>query len=181
MFILIASVAFADTVTLDNGTLLAAALARYELDGDCQMTMTEGELEGAIVIVPCYRVLSFTRTSNSAPLVLRAQTTDAVVDAGALEMPLTPSMPDSVGALRDDGLLTPFPTADAEAREFEAADGDEADGDEAQGADGDEETQGADAATPRAPRLAPSMPVVPREAGDEDARDQKARPRRIEF
>ncbi len=48
MFVLYASLAFADTVTLDNGTLLAADLAGYELDGDCQMTMTEGELKGGI-------------------------------------------------------------------------------------------------------------------------------------
>ncbi len=108
MLTLFLSAALADTVTLDNGSVLVADLARYELDGDCQMTVTEGELQGAILIVPCHRVKAFDRTRPAAPVVLRAPTPDVVATA---ELPA--GMPDSIAALRDDDFLTPFPVADA--------------------------------------------------------------------
>ena len=157
MFILYASLAMADTVTLDNGTLLAADLARYELDGDCQMTMTEGELQGAIVIVPCHRVLSFTRTSKPAPLVLRALTMEAVVDSGALEMPVEEAVErESAGGVEEAALegkaelgegggAAPDGVRDVDLqRKADAAVG-----------------EGAAPAPTGAPRMAPAMPVMP--------------------
>lgn len=78
--LLFLSMALADTVTLDNDVVLEVDLARYEVHGDCQMSVTEGELQGAILIVPCHRVKSFVRTT--AALVLPAQ---AVVEAEVVE------------------------------------------------------------------------------------------------
>ncbi len=74
--LLLLSFAFADSVTLDNGVVLEVDLARYEVHGDCQMSVLEGDLQGAILIVPCHRVQSFQRTAEA--LVLPAQ---AVVEA----------------------------------------------------------------------------------------------------
>lgn len=78
--LLFLSMALADTVTLDNDVVLEVDLARYEVHGDCQMSVTEGELQGAILIVPCHRVKSFVRTTGA--LVLPAQ---AVVEAEVIE------------------------------------------------------------------------------------------------
>ena len=74
--LLLLSFALADSVTLDNGVVLEVDLARYEVHGDCQMSVLEGDLQGAILIVPCHRVQSFQRTAEA--LVLPAQ---AVVEA----------------------------------------------------------------------------------------------------
>ena len=57
----------ADTFTLDNGTMLSGMLAEYNLRGSCQISVTEGPLNGAIVTVPCDRVARFERDPSSAP------------------------------------------------------------------------------------------------------------------
>lgn len=134
MILLLASLAVADTITLDTGVTLSAELARYEAGGDCQFSVTDGELQGVIVIVSCARVSSFTRVAepllsmHPAPAAA-APPTESLVEA-PLAGPLTtpeapilavsqgdepaeaaPAMPDSIGALRADDFTTPFPAA----------------------------------------------------------------------
>ncbi len=91
MLILLAplTTARADVLTLDSGATIEGDLARYEFGGDCQIGVTEGELLGAIVIVPCHRVVSFVRTEVRTPQII------AVVDAepepsGPLELHADP-------------------------------------------------------------------------------------------
>jgi hypothetical protein len=81
MSLLFFASALADSVTLDNGVVLEVDLAWYELHGDCQMSVVEGELTGAILIVPCHRVRRFERTAEA--LVLEAQRVPAAVVAEA--------------------------------------------------------------------------------------------------
>ncbi|MFZ5480349.1 MAG: hypothetical protein ACOZNI_26530 [Myxococcota bacterium] len=61
-------VALADTILLDTGAAIDGDLARWEFGGDCQISVTEGGLVGAIVIVPCHRVQSFVRTGDRTPV-----------------------------------------------------------------------------------------------------------------
>lgn len=67
----------ADALTLDSGATIEGDLARYELGGDCQISVTEGDLLGTIVILPCHRIVSFVRTEPAVPVLV------AVVDADA--------------------------------------------------------------------------------------------------
>lgn len=59
--------AHADTITLDTGAAIQGDLARFEFGGDCQISVTEGDLAGVIIIVPCQRVESFARTGQRMP------------------------------------------------------------------------------------------------------------------
>jgi hypothetical protein len=72
MLLLLASLtalpAHADSITLDTGATIEGDLARYEFGGDCQLSVTEGELSGVILIVPCHRVQSFMRTAVRTPV-----------------------------------------------------------------------------------------------------------------
>lgn len=71
MFLIaLSQLAFADTITLDTGVAIEGDLARYEFGGDCQISVTEGDLGGVIVIVPCRRVASFVRTEVREPEVI---------------------------------------------------------------------------------------------------------------
>lgn len=66
-FALVLAAAWADTITLDTGGVVEGELAHYEHGGDCRVSVDDGPLQGAIVIVPCYRVVSFVRTSRGPP------------------------------------------------------------------------------------------------------------------
>lgn len=66
----------ADTITLDTGATIQGDLARFEFGGDCQISVTEGELKGVIVIVPCQRVESFARTTQRLPSAIRVSEPD---------------------------------------------------------------------------------------------------------
>jgi hypothetical protein len=68
MLALLAPLALADSITLDSGATIEGDLARYEFGGDCQISVTDGELAGVILIVPCHRVQSFVRTAVRAPV-----------------------------------------------------------------------------------------------------------------
>jgi hypothetical protein len=68
MFLALILSASADTITLDSGALIEGDLARYEFGGDCQISVTEGDLRGVILIVPCHRVQAFVRTDTTAPV-----------------------------------------------------------------------------------------------------------------
>lgn len=86
--LLLLSFALADSVTLDNGVVLEVDLARYEVHGDCQMSVLEGELQGAILIVPCHRVQSFQRTAEALVLPAQAVAEEAVGEFAPAEFVL---------------------------------------------------------------------------------------------
>lgn len=63
--LLLGGVAQADVITLDNGGVLVGDLGMYQFGGDCHITVTEGPLVGVAVTVPCRRVASFEKTTDS--------------------------------------------------------------------------------------------------------------------
>ncbi len=67
MILALTLAAYADSITLDSGATIEGDLARYEFGGDCQISVTEGELSGVILIVPCHRVEAFVRTNPVVP------------------------------------------------------------------------------------------------------------------
>lgn len=77
MILLAASLAFADSITLDTGATIEGDLARYEFGGNCQLSVTEGDLAGVILIVPCHRVESFQRTSARRPVPIGVEVESA--------------------------------------------------------------------------------------------------------
>lgn len=90
MFTLLAAMALADTITLDSGAVIEGDLARYEMGGDCQVSVTEGPLVGVIVIVPCHRVQAFVRTGPVEVPVLAA----IVAPEVPVAEPVHPPIPD---------------------------------------------------------------------------------------
>ncbi len=88
MFTLLATMALADTITLDSGAIIEGDLARYEMGGDCQVSVTEGPLVGVIVIVPCHRVQAFVRTGPVEAPVLAAIVPPEVPVAERLHPPI---------------------------------------------------------------------------------------------
>lgn len=70
MLVLLAQLALADTITLETGVTIEGDLARYEMGGDCQVSVTEGDLQGVIVIVPCHRIAAFVRAPREAPVLV---------------------------------------------------------------------------------------------------------------
>lgn len=70
MLLALVLAAQADSITLDSGAIIEGDLARYEFGGDCQISVLEGPLAGAILIVPCHRVETFTRTSPRRPVAV---------------------------------------------------------------------------------------------------------------
>jgi hypothetical protein len=53
--------ASADTFTLDNGAVIEGQMVVYNYAGECQMSITNGDLVGSIVIIPCDRIASFSK------------------------------------------------------------------------------------------------------------------------
>ena len=64
---LMANVALADRVELESGAVLEARMSAFDRDGDCALTVTEGELAGAMVVVPCTEVVRFQQVTSEAP------------------------------------------------------------------------------------------------------------------
>ncbi len=161
MFALLTSLAFADNITIDTGATIDADLARYEADGDCQLSVTDGDLLGVIVILPCSRIVAFQRTERPKPVVYGAVMPLDMPVSGAVTQeepveptePTEPQMPDSIAVLKADDFVTPFPVADpdyeAEAVEEDVEEEGERDAD-------------VEGVAPPAPavRPAPTMPVV---------------------
>jgi hypothetical protein len=85
---LVLAAARADTITLDTGGVVEGELARFEHGGDCHVSVDDGPLQGAIVIVPCYRVVSFQRTSRAPPPAVGAPA--AATSPPSLPTPPTP-------------------------------------------------------------------------------------------
>jgi hypothetical protein len=61
----------ADTITLASGTSLEAELVVYQYEGNCQLSVTGGDLAGTILVTPCQDIHSFTR-SPPVPSVIAA-------------------------------------------------------------------------------------------------------------
>lgn len=103
--------AYADTVTLDTGATVEGDLARYELGGDCQLTVGEGPLTGAILIVPCHRVVSFVRTPTATPVAVQPAIEAEPEVAEVVEEPVEEPIEESVEevppprATLDDGVI----------------------------------------------------------------------------
>ena len=53
-----------DSITLDTGAVVEGNLSRYVQGGNCEVTVTQAELTGVVLTVPCYRVQSFVRTQT---------------------------------------------------------------------------------------------------------------------
>lgn len=166
MFALLTSLAFADTITIDTGAAIDADLARYEDGGDCQLSVTDGDLLGVIVILPCSRIVAFQRAERPKPVVYGAvmpldMPVDMPVSGAVTEVEpsgaadpaelAAPVMPDSIAALKADDFVTPFPVADPDY---------EAEAEEADEVDDDGEGLAPPASPPSAVRAAPNMPVV---------------------
>jgi hypothetical protein len=90
----------ADVLTLDSGATIEGDLARYEFGGDCQIGVTEGELLGAIVIVPCHRVVSFVRTEVRTPEIIAVVVAEAE-PSEPLELHADPPLTAGRAALTD--------------------------------------------------------------------------------
>ena len=92
------AIARADSISLDTGATLTGDLARYELGGDCQISVTQGELRGVILVLPCRCIQSFVRAEPPAQPVFADA--PALADAPILaaepvvrEAPLEPAPP----------------------------------------------------------------------------------------
>lgn len=97
MLSLLAFLAHADSITLDTGVVVEGDLNRYEHGGDCEVRVTGGDLEGVILIAPCYRVQSFVRTDPRPVPVARVE--PAVADAAPLPTPeVAPPAPEILAA-----------------------------------------------------------------------------------
>lgn len=58
---LFSGLALADTITIDTGVVIEGSLARWAPEGDCQIAVAEGALQGATLTLPCARVVHFDR------------------------------------------------------------------------------------------------------------------------
>ncbi|MBM4368477.1 MAG: hypothetical protein FJ102_19840 [Deltaproteobacteria bacterium] len=116
MFTLLAAMALADTITLDSGAIIEGDLARYEMGGDCQVSVTEGPLVGVIVIVPCHRVLAFVRTAPvDAPVLAAVVAPEIPVVEVPVDEPLAPPIPDFMA--EDEVIAEESDVAEIEADE----------------------------------------------------------------
>lgn len=58
----------AETFTLDNGATVVGLLADYNMRGSCQISVSDGPYSGAILTVPCERIVRFERNAAAAAL-----------------------------------------------------------------------------------------------------------------
>ncbi|HNC99935.1 MAG TPA: hypothetical protein PKW90_27660 [Myxococcota bacterium] len=96
MLSFLAFLAHADTITLDTGAVVEGVLNRYEHGGDCEVKVTGGDLEGVVLIAPCFRVQSFVRTERAPVPVARFEPPPAlppVVEEGAAVVDAAPQAP----------------------------------------------------------------------------------------
>ena len=73
----------ADTFTLDNGAVIEGQMVVYNYGGECQMSIIEGALVGSIVIIPCDRIDSFSRSraTLAPPMEVPSLTAAAIEQA----------------------------------------------------------------------------------------------------
>lgn len=63
---LLSGPALADEVQLSSGAVLEARLGSFDRAGDCALEVTGGELEGALVVLPCADIQRFRRVEPEA-------------------------------------------------------------------------------------------------------------------
>lgn len=82
-------------LTMDTGAEIRGELAMYQYGGDCQISVSEGPLNGAILIVPCARLQRFERDPSEAAVeVSYSDIADepASEPAPAAELAATPAL-----------------------------------------------------------------------------------------
>ncbi|MFT5679367.1 MAG: hypothetical protein ACI8RZ_000271 [Myxococcota bacterium] len=87
LWMMMAMTAQADSFTLDNGAVIEGRMVVYNYGGECQMSITEGDLVGSIVLIPCDRITSFSRGSQTPAPPMEAPTLTAAVIEQALMDP----------------------------------------------------------------------------------------------
>lgn len=98
--------ALADTISLDTGATIEGDLARYEFGGDCQVSVGEGPLTGAILIVPCHRVTSFVRTQVRTPVAIGEAPAQAVASVAPARPDVVPPSDAATPAASADSATT---------------------------------------------------------------------------
>ena len=91
LFLALLVLARADSITLDTGAVVEGDLSRYQQGGNCEVVVTQGELMGVTLSVPCYRLQSFVRTH--APVA--PPQASAPAQAYTPPVPAQPASPDS--------------------------------------------------------------------------------------
>jgi outer membrane biosynthesis protein TonB len=86
------SPAQADVVTLDTGAQVDGHISHYEHGGDCGIEVDGGDFEGALLVVPCARVVRFERSPEAVAVVpltspLSAGPPETVVPLAAAVLP----------------------------------------------------------------------------------------------
>jgi hypothetical protein len=87
--------ASADTFTLDNGAVIEGQMVVYNYAGECQMSITNGDLVGSIVIIQCDRIASFSKgaavpaPTMEAPALSAAASTDVLSEPAPAVAPVT--------------------------------------------------------------------------------------------
>lgn len=105
-------------ITLDSGGTVRGELAWYEYGGDCQISVTEGELVGSILVVPCARLTRIERplaaepSDGFAPVTPTAVQEEVVTEAEVAAAPTLPALEDGPGlALPVEADAFAVPTA----------------------------------------------------------------------
>lgn len=98
---LLAPLALADTLTLDSGATVEGALTRYEPDGECRIAVTQGELAGTALVLPCARLRSFERHLPDFAPVSAVPVQEEVIELG-LPVVLDPALQAGAEALPDE-------------------------------------------------------------------------------
>jgi hypothetical protein len=87
--------ASADTFTLDNGAVIEGQMVVYNYAGECQMSITNGDLVGSIVIIQCDRIASFSKgaavpaPTMEAPVLTALALTDVLSEPAPAVAPVT--------------------------------------------------------------------------------------------
>lgn len=96
LWLLLSATSMADTFTLDNGVTIEGVLAQYNMGGSCQISIEEGDLSGAIVVIPCDRIMSFQRVGQSADAPALTSTVAPIEEVVPTPAPLALPAPDAV-------------------------------------------------------------------------------------
>ena len=86
LWLMMSMSANADTFTLDSGAVIEGEMVVYNYGGECQMSVMDGDLVGAIVLIPCERIVSFSKTPTTPAPPMEAP----ALTAAAVEAAVTP-------------------------------------------------------------------------------------------